>query len=429
MDLLPVAPTPWNLAVTHHPAGTVVATSAAHVQEAVRHAAAHGLRVRVHNTGHGALRPATGDDLLVVTSELTGVEIDPVAGLATVGAGVRWRDVIAAADPHGLTPLTGSSTGVGAVGNSLGGGLGFLSRQYGLACDAITAAQIVTADGTLRRVDDASEPDLLWALRGGGPNLGVVVELRIKLVREPRVYGGALLWPVELARQVLTAYRDWTADLPVSVTSAAGVLHCPDAPFVPEPMRGRSFARVCLCATGSDAEALVAPMRAVPGLVGDTAGPIPFTAIDVVTQDPVEPLPITIRGEMVAELSDSVIDYLVEVAPRGAEPYVFTLARHVAGMPHADDAGLGYWQGGFAVGAVCLVPDETAMEAVTGFGRRFSAGLAGSATGFVPLNFMGDPEQAARAFTPEHLRRLTEVKRRYDPDGMFGGDRSIPAKR
>ncbi|MEV4887983.1 FAD-binding oxidoreductase [Nonomuraea sp. NPDC055795] len=423
--LLRAAPASWNLAVTHEPSLTVLAGSPEHVREAVRYAAAHDLRVRVQNTGHGALRAATAGDLLIVTSELTGVEINPADGTATVGAGATWKDVIAAAHPHGLVPLTGSSTHVGVVGNSLGGGLGFLSRQYGLACDAITAAQIVTADGDLRRLDDAGEPDLMWALRGGGPNLGAVTALRIKLVPEPRIYGGGLYWPVELTRQVLTAYREWTADLPVSVTSAAGTIHLPDAPFVPEPMRGRSFVRVCLCATGSGAEDLVAPMRAVPGLVVDMAGPLPFTEIDAVTRDPVDPLPYTMRGEMVTELSDAVIDYLVEVAPRGAEPYVFILIRHVAGLPHADDAGLGYWQGDFAVGAVSMVPDERAAAEVAAFGDRFSAALAGSATGFVPLNFMGAPEQVVRAFTPEHLRRLAEVKQRHDPAGMFGGDRAI----
>ncbi|MFI9552418.1 FAD-binding oxidoreductase [Nonomuraea endophytica] len=423
--LLRAAPAPWNLAVTHEPSFTVLAESPEHIRDAVRYAAAHDLRVRAQSTGHGALRPATAGDLLIVTSQLTGVEINLADGTATVGAGATWKDVIAAALPHGLVPLTGSSTGVGVVGNSLGGGLGFLSREYGLACDAITAAQIVTGDGNLRWLNDSSEPDLMWALRGGGPNLGVVTALRIKLLREPRIYGGGLFWPVELTRQVLTAYREWTADLPASLTSAAGTLHLPDAPFVPEPMRGRSYVRVCLCATGSDAEELVAPMRAVPGLVADLAGPLPFTEIDAVTRDPVDPLPYTMRGEMVTELSDAVIDYLVEVAPRGAEPYVFILVRHVAGLPHADDAGLGYWQGDFAVGALSLVPDERAAAEVAAFGDRFSAALADSATGFVPLNFMGVPEQAARAFTRGHLRRLAEVKQRHDPAGMFGGDRAI----
>lgn len=288
--------------------------------------------------------------------------------------------------------------------------------------------QIVTADGNLRWADDSTEPDLLWALRGGGPNFGVVTALRTRLAPAAEVYGGSLLWPVQAARQVLEGYRDWVAGVPRAVTSAVGTLHLPDAPFVPEPMRGRSVMRICLCHAGpdlSDAEEIFAPLRAIPGLVADLAGPMPYTRIDDVTMDPVDPLPYSLSGQMISGLSDEVIDLLVEIAPRDAEPYLLNLVRHLGGAPHPAGSGLGYWSGDFALEAVSVTPDPASLAAAQEFAARLNAALGAARTGYVPLNFASAPDQVRQAYTREHGERLTELKKRFDPGGMFGGDRPI----
>lgn len=416
----------WNLAVTHRPDYVLAAESAVQVQQAVRFAASRRLPVRVQSAGHGALVPASGG-LLIVTSGLNEVLIDPDTSSAVVGAGVKWRAVMDAAHPNGLAPLVGSSSDVGAVGFSLGGGLSFLSRKYGLAADAIVDAQVVTADGDLRWVDDEHDPDLMWALRGGGPNFGVVTALRTRLFPLAQIYAGQLLWPIDATREVLYGYRRWLEQVPQEVTSAVGMLHLPDAPFVPEPMRGQSFARICLCHSGPDfsrIDQLLRPLRGIPGLLADLTALIPFTRADEITQDPVDPLPYTLRSEMLAELSDSVIDHLVEIAPRGAEPYILVLARHVAGLP-ASTSGLAYTNGAFALEAISVVPDEGAMDAARAFGERLSAGVASAATGSVPFNFMTGPDQVPLAYSDEHAERLAQLKKRYDPTGMFGGDRAL----
>ncbi|MFI6324525.1 FAD-binding oxidoreductase [Nonomuraea sp. NPDC050556] len=408
----------WNVAVEHQPAYVVAAESAEQVRDAVAFAAANGLRVRVQGTGHGAISPATGDELLISTARLNDVLIDPETSSALVGAGAKWRAVIDAAFPHGLAPLVGSASDVGVAGYSLGGGMGFLCRKYGLASDAIMEAHVVTGDGELVWADE----ELLWALRGGGPNFGVVTALRTRLVPAAQIYAGALYWPVQSTREVLYGYRDWVASAPIELVSAAGVLHVPDLPMIPEPMRGQSFARVCVCHCGPDfsgVDALLAPLRAIPGLMADMTGVIPFTRVDEITQDPEQPLPFTIRGEMLTELTDGVLDHLVEVAPRETSPYILTLLRHCAGMPARP--GLAYADAAFALEAVCAPPTPDALA----FCDRLSAAVAHAATGGVPFNFVASPEQVKLAYTSEYAERLLQLRKRYDPAGLFGGDRML----
>jgi FAD/FMN-containing dehydrogenase len=202
--------TGWNSRIVHRPDLVVAARSPEHVQGAVRLAAERSMPIRVQATGHGALA-ACGGGVLIDVSGLGGVEVDPDQTCAVIGAGVRWQELLDAADAHGLAGLAGSSSSVGVVGYALGGGAGWLARRYGLCSDMIEAAEITTCDGVRRWVDADTEPDLLWALRGGGGNFGVVTALRLRLVPVPSVYAGAIYWPMTQAREVMTAYRDWLA--------------------------------------------------------------------------------------------------------------------------------------------------------------------------------------------------------------------------
>jgi hypothetical protein len=208
---------------------------------------------------------------------LNQVSIDAAAGTAVTGAGARWRDVVEAAAPHGHAPLSGSTSGLGAVGFCLGGGKGWLVRRFGLAADSVEVVDIVTADGQLRRVDRDTEPDLFWAVCGGGPNFGVVTALTIRLVPAAEVYAGGLYWPVGQARPVLSAFRELTRRVPAEVTAQCDVLHLPPDPMIPEPMRGNSFVRVALCSVGDpdETDRLLAPLRAIPGRWSTRCGRCP----------------------------------------------------------------------------------------------------------------------------------------------------------
>lgn len=206
----------FNVAVQHTPVVAVGATCAADVAAAVSWAVAHGLPVAVQATGHGPVRNAAGS-VLVSTRRMQGVTVDPVRRTARVEAGVRWDKVLAAAAEHGLTGLCGSSSGVGVVGYTLGGGMGSLGRRYGFAADSVVSFDIVTADGALRTVCADSEPELFWGVRGGKGNFGIVTSLEIGLFPVRSVVGGGIFFAAEDAAAVLHAFREWAPTLPEEV--------------------------------------------------------------------------------------------------------------------------------------------------------------------------------------------------------------------
>jgi len=419
----------WNARVQHRPDTIARPASASEVAAAVRHAVSHNQRVRVQATGHGACVPCEGG-LLLRTGELRDVMVDPDTHTAVVSAGAQWRDVLPLAYAAGLAPVVGTTSDVGVIGFSLGGGVSWFARAYGPACDMVDAAQIVTADGNLRWVDADIEPDLFWAVRGGGPNFGVVTALRLRLTPHAELYAGSLVWPVERFDDVATAWRDWTADVPHEMTSTLAVLHAPEAPFVPEPMRGKSFVMVHACYAGSAEEGvrLAAPLREIGGLLMDDLGPMPSTRIDDIARDPVDPLPHLMWGSMLSTVDDASLTRLSEIAPRDAAPYVVLELRHIGGgvRPEPDRAGLAQWNGDFMLETISFAPTPEALSAGITLGDRLDDVLADVSTGLTPLNFVGTPDRVRRAWTPEHLARLREVKRAYDPDGIFGATARFP---
>ncbi len=231
----------WNLAADQHPFAVALVESAEDVAEVVRVAGAHGLRVAPQGTGHGAKTlPALAGTILVKTAMLRDVAIDAGARRARIGAGARWGDVIGPAAEQGFVVLHGSSPDVGVVGYTLGGGLGWLARSRGLAADGVAAIELVTAAGGLVRADREHEPDLFWAVRGGGGSFGIVTAIEIELFETPDLYAGALFWPVERAAEVLRAWRDWAATVPDEVTSLGRILHVPPLPTCPRRCAGRA---------------------------------------------------------------------------------------------------------------------------------------------------------------------------------------------
>ncbi len=219
----------WNLSFQHAPAVVVVAETTGDVVAAVRHARSEGLRIAVQTTGHGVARVADAAALLLDLSKLVDVRVDSEARTATVAGGTTWRPVLEAASAVGLAPLLGSTPDVGVVGYTLGGGLGWLARAHGMGRDMLRAAELVTPDGEVVEVSEASNPELLWALRGGGTSgLGIVTSMTVDLVPLTTVYGGNLLYPAEMAADVMARYAEWVQDLP-GPSSATSSLPPPPA--------------------------------------------------------------------------------------------------------------------------------------------------------------------------------------------------------
>ena len=259
------ARTPWNLAVDQRPAAVVLAESAADVAETVLAARADGLRVAPQGTGHAAapLGDLTGT-ILLRTTRMHRVDVDPHDRRARVEAGAVWQEVSDAAAEHGLAALAGSSHDVGVLGYSLGGGLSWLARKHGLAANTILAAEIVDAEGRIRRVDADNDPELFWALRGGGGSFAIVTAVELRLFPIAEVFAGVLFFPIERAQDVLEAWLDWTETVPDEVTSCGRIMRFPELPDVPEPLRGNAFALVeaVFLTSPDEANAALAPLRA-----------------------------------------------------------------------------------------------------------------------------------------------------------------------
>ena len=216
--------------------------SAADVAATVAFAKAHGLRVAPQGTGHGAAAMGDmSDTILLKTERMRGVTIDPENRIARAEAGTIWIEVVEAAAEHGLAALAGSSPDVGVVGYTLGGGLSWLARKHGIGANQVTAIEVVTASGDFVRTDWANEPDLFWALRGGGGSFGIVTAIEFNLFPISSVYAGVLWFPVDRAAEVLKSWRAWTDDLPDEMTSVGRILQFPPIPEIPEPIRGQSF--------------------------------------------------------------------------------------------------------------------------------------------------------------------------------------------
>jgi FAD binding domain len=325
----------WNLAVDQHPAMVALPETADDVAAVVAYANAAGLRVAVQGTGHGAA--ARGGELsgtvLVKMERMRGVEIDPVARTARVDAGVVWAEVAAAAAQHGLAALAGSSPDVGVVGYTLGGGLSWLGRRFGLAASSVVSVEIVTADGEIRRIDADTDPELFWAVRGGGGSFGAVTAIEFALFPVAEMYAGVMLWPIERAGEILRAWREWTADMPDDMTTVGRLLQLPPIPDIPEPLRGRSFVAVQAFYLGGEAEgaALVAPIRALEPEI-DTVATIPVAALQHVHMDPEHPVPGVGDGMLLDDLSAAGIDALVAAAgPGSGSPLLSLEVRQLGG--------------------------------------------------------------------------------------------------
>jgi len=416
----------FNAATTHRPSVVVAARSTDDVAAAVRFAAGLGLPVAVQATGHGADDAITGG-VLVSTKQLTGVAVDPRERTATLAAGTRWKAVIEAAAAHGLAPLNGSSSDVGAIGYTAGGGLPVLGRTFGFAADHVRRMTVVTADGEVREVSAETETDLFWGLRGGKGNLAIVTEMTVDLVPVSRLYGGGIFYAAEHTATVLHAYRDWAAALDESTTTAISLLRMPPIPEIPEPLRGRFVVHLCVAHVGSaaDGERIVAPMRAAAPAIIDTLAEMPYTQVDRIFEDPDHPVPVYEHCVLLAELTDAAIAALLAAAgPDVSVPVMLLELRQLGGAlsrPPAVANAVGARDAAFLVGVIGVLMPPVA-QAVPAAVDAVVAAMAPYATGGTFVNFhgcAGDAADRARAWPAPVYERLRELKRRYDPTDVF----------
>ena len=411
----------WNLAVDARPAVVVAAESASDVAQAVRYARAHGMRIAPQGTGHGAapLEPLDGA-MLLRTTRMRQVRIDPATRTARAEAGTEWQDVTVPAAEHGLAGLAGSSPNVGVTGYTLGGGLGWLARRYGLAANSVTAAEIVTPDGDLVRADAGHEPDLFWAVRGGG-GVGVVVALEMRLYSVRELYAGDLFFPIQRAAEVLHAWREWTAAVPDEITSMGHLLRLPPLPGVPEPLRGRAFAVVeaaYLGDAGAGAE-LIQPLRRL-GPEMDTFAMIPPAALGQLNMDPTLPVPGEGDGALLADFPSAAVDALIAVAgPDADTPLASVEVRHLGGAlarPVPEGGAQPSIDASYLLYAVGATPTTDLAGSVRAHVQAIKDALAPWHAGYDYYDFKDTPATAAAVLPPASVRRLQEITAAYDPE-------------
>jgi FAD/FMN-containing dehydrogenase len=413
--------TPWNLAIPMRPPAVVAAATAEDVAEAVRFAGANGLTVGVQATGHGAVASLAGR-LLVSTKALDEVSVHP-QGRARVGAGVKWLRVIEAAAPYGLAPLNGSASDVGVVGYLTGGGVGPMARTFGVSADRVRAFEVVTGDGVLRRVTPDGHPDLFFALRGGKGAAGIVTAVEFDLVPLPRFYGGALYFDGADAAAVIERWRAWSEALPEAATTSFALFRLPPIPGVPPVLAGRLTLAVRFVWTGEPAvgAGLLDELRAVAPVVLDDVAVKPYTAVDSVHADPVDPIPVidpaTLLGDFPAEAAQRLLG---AAGPESGSSLIMVEVRQLGGAyarpPEHPDA-FSHRAARYSVLTIGIAPDPASRPDA----ERVFAALADWDTGGVWPNFVPphDAASARRAYDPATLARLREVVRTYDPAGVL----------
>ena len=426
----------WNLNAHQSPALVVAAEGASDIVAAVSLAREEGLGIGVMATGHGVAAPADGG-VLINTSRMRGVRVDPETKTARVEAGAKWADLVPEAAAHGLAGLQGSTSGVGVVGYTMGGGFGWLGRKYGFAADSLKEADVVTAEGELIKVSAHENADLFWGLKGGGGNFGIVTSLEFALYPITHVFGGNLFYPIERAEEVLELYAHWSESLPDEVTSSAALLNVPPMPDVPEPLSGRSVIALRFCFTGEDLEGrgqeLLSPWRELGEPIMDTFGVMPYEMMDMISMDPVDPLGAYGHSEMLRDLSSDTRETLVKLAGAGSNmPLIMLEMRQLGGAlsrPPGDLNPMGRSDARFIMYGIGATFSPEMAQAVQAYLAYIAEAVKPYASGAQYVNFMdldgATPERVRAAYSQEDWNRLVELKDRRDPHNLFRFNRNI----
>lgn len=427
----------FELTVQHHPAVVVGATTPGDIVAAVSWAAEQGLPVAVQATGHGASTPADGA-VFINTGRMQDVQVDPAARTATFGPGVRWERVIAEAAAHGLAPLSGSAPFVGATSYTLGGGLGLMSRTYGLASDSVVDFDLVTADGRLLHATPESEPELFWAVRGSKGNLGIVTSLTVRLFPVSLLHGGSLFVDGKHLRPALDTWLDWTGQVDEWTATSFFMVQFPEADALPPALSGRYVLTLRLAYVGPDLEvgrrSFAELRQALPPLLAGDLADLPYPQAGTIHNDPPAPVPSQSRTMRLRAPDAKLLDLLVERAGPGTGVSFGVEARLLGGaldrpspVPGAVRPPIG---AALNVYVASLVPDAGLANTIGAEQQDFIDALTPWAAPGCEVNFLAgrntDVELTRTAYVPEDYDRLRRIKATWDPGNVFRFNPNIP---
>ncbi|MFI0354891.1 FAD-binding oxidoreductase [Actinomadura sp. 9N407] len=405
---------PWNSAIEQPVAAVVEIADADDAANLVRYARNSGLALTAQPNGHGATGDVEGL-ILVRTGRLDEMEVRPGSRIARVGAGVSWGRVQAAASPHGLTGLPGSSPVVSVVGYTLGGGLSWFGRKHGWASESVRAFEIVDPDGKRARVSADEDPELFWALRGGGGDFALVTAIEFDLHPAPVLYGGRMLWPAERAPEVLAAYQEITATAPGELTAWFDLLNFPgsapmvavDATYLGDERQGRTLLR---------------PLERIGGTISDGRGVLPVSDLGAITAEPTDPSPGLSRGELLTGLDEPAGKDLLArtLLDEPIDPLLSVQIRHLGGALAAPSEGAApALTEPYSLYLFGVPSTPTAAAAIRARQGEITRALAPLISGRKPYTYLSPGESAAAAFAPADLARLQGIKRRRDPAGVI----------
>lgn len=410
----------WNLAV-HQPARAVVeAADADDVSTLVSYARRAGLSILTQPSGHGAKSGVDGA-ILLRTKHLSNVDVFPGQRVARVGAGALWGEVLAAAGPHDLIALAGSSPAPSVTGYTLGGGLSWFGRKFGFAANSVRSFEVVDAEGDRSRVTADSDADLFWALRGGGGDFALVTAMEFDLYPAPSLFGGRMLWPASRAAEVLGGFREVVADAPDELSIWYDRFDYPDLPVLPHYLRGLSVVAIYSTFLGAqdEARALLSRFDRIDGRIMDTRCLMPVSELGGIIDEPTRPGPGVFRAELLTNFDDIVAEPLLA---EPLAPLLSTQVRHLGGAfsrPVSDGGACGQLSEPFLLrmSGIPITPDIGAAISARQTGLAYV--LRHHVSGRKPFNYLGNDENVSAAFSLDDLTRLRSLKGERDPDGVF----------
>ena len=423
----------WNGAHDRRPALVVRCASAADVATAVGFARSNDLPIAVRGGGHSIAGFSTCDNGIVIDlSQMNEVRVDPETRRATVGGGAVWADVDNETQPHGLATTGGLVSSTGVAGFTLGGGIGWTMRKFGLACDNLVAADVVTADSRIVHASESENSDLLWGLRGGGGNFGIVTQFEFELhPLGPMVYAGPIFYPADAAHELLHTFRDWAVVAPDEITAIVNLTTAPPLPVIPAEWHGKKVAAFIATSSGpiDEGESLVGAFRTVGEPIADLLGPMPYQAIQTLI-DPLweKGIHAYFKATNLARLDDELIERLcalhLEAPGPQCEIHVHQMGGALARVPEGATA-FAERSMPFLLNAVTGWRDPADAESHTEWARAVIEAGASASTGRAYVNFLGDPNGARSSYGDETYARLVALKNAYDPTNVFRLNQNI----
>jgi FAD/FMN-containing dehydrogenase len=425
----------WNGSIDRSPALIARCAGVADVIHAVRFAREHGLTVAVRSGGHSFPGHSVCDGGLVIDlASMKGVRVDPEAGTARAQAGVLLGELDRETQEFGLAVPAGIVTHTGLAGLTLGGGIGWLMRKYGLTVDQLLSVDMVTAEGEFAKASEAENPDLFWGVRGAGGNFGIVTEFEFRLNPVgPIVLAGPIFWPMERSAEVLRFYRDWITDAPDELTTIVVHRYAPPLPAIPVELHGVPVVTVICCYTGpvEEGERVIRPMKEFGSPILDLCVPKPFVAHQAMF-DPSFPQGwwYYFRSCDLAELTDEVIDIVADRAAKMTSPLTaFPIFQLGGAIGRVDDQEMAFngRRAGHTLNINATTATAEGFDEEREWSRSFWSALEPYHTS-VYVNFLMEEgeDRVRQAYGAEKYDRLKALKRKYDPDNFFRLNQNIP---